>query len=386
MIRRPPRSTLFPYTTLFRSEALEAELRHELQEPLASDGPPRDLRVEVAQHHLGQARVGTDDRDQRFIRPSGLVEFHDRDLQAFLVHLARLGREHVPADVRRVASRGEEVDALLAAEDRRADRDVVEMARREPGIVRDQDVARPERLERARGQEVLHRERHGVDVPGRACHRLGDHEAATVEDAGREVARLAHDRGEGRSLERRGLLIDDADEALPADLEGDRVCWSGGREAGFGRGWPERGAAWFRTPGLARRAASVLHDLISTMMASPVSTRVRAPGPITAVDSRSSTIAGPVNLIPAGRAERSYTGVSTKPPLSAKYALRVPLIGLIGRAEPRRASLRPPPAKAGLTDPATTARPGSARDVNAIFGSGPATVTRQFSASIGTPC
>src|SRR5947209_10650917 len=26
MIRRPPRSTLFPYTTLFRSEAAEAEL------------------------------------------------------------------------------------------------------------------------------------------------------------------------------------------------------------------------------------------------------------------------------------------------------------------------------------------------------------------------
>src|SRR5690242_21419008 len=27
MIRRPPRSTLFPYTTLFRSQALEVELR-----------------------------------------------------------------------------------------------------------------------------------------------------------------------------------------------------------------------------------------------------------------------------------------------------------------------------------------------------------------------
>src|SRR2546422_7180704 len=34
MIRRPPRSTLFPYTTLFRSAA--ADLPH----PLARDGPP----------------------------------------------------------------------------------------------------------------------------------------------------------------------------------------------------------------------------------------------------------------------------------------------------------------------------------------------------------
>src|SRR3712207_6941217 len=28
MIRRPPRSTLFPYTTLFRSDVLDAQVRH----------------------------------------------------------------------------------------------------------------------------------------------------------------------------------------------------------------------------------------------------------------------------------------------------------------------------------------------------------------------
>ena len=107
--------------------------------------------MEVAQHHLGQARVRADDRDQRLVGPPSLVELHDRDLQAFLVHLARLGREHVPADVRRVAGRGEEGNALLTPENRRADGDVVQMARREPGVVRDQDVARPERLERVCG-------------------------------------------------------------------------------------------------------------------------------------------------------------------------------------------------------------------------------------------
>src|SRR5256886_3250607 len=35
MIRRPPRSTLFPYTTLFRSHALALKLPHEVLEPLA---------------------------------------------------------------------------------------------------------------------------------------------------------------------------------------------------------------------------------------------------------------------------------------------------------------------------------------------------------------
>src|SRR3712207_9539768 len=33
MIRRPPRSTLFPYTTLFRSRALEHRVEHRLGEP-----------------------------------------------------------------------------------------------------------------------------------------------------------------------------------------------------------------------------------------------------------------------------------------------------------------------------------------------------------------
>src|SRR3712207_6905508 len=39
MIRRPPRSTLFPYTTLFRSEAVAGSL---LREPRADDPVPRD--------------------------------------------------------------------------------------------------------------------------------------------------------------------------------------------------------------------------------------------------------------------------------------------------------------------------------------------------------
>src|SRR5258708_9626670 len=44
MIRRPPRSTLFPYTTLFRSHAfrVEAALEHDLR-PL----PPREQRLHV---------------------------------------------------------------------------------------------------------------------------------------------------------------------------------------------------------------------------------------------------------------------------------------------------------------------------------------------------
>src|SRR5256885_12498572 len=50
MIRRPPRSTLFPYTTLFRS----ARALHALQE--IARVPLAGLQVEVAEH--GASKVG----------------------------------------------------------------------------------------------------------------------------------------------------------------------------------------------------------------------------------------------------------------------------------------------------------------------------------------
>src|SRR3712207_8355945 len=47
MIRRPPRSTLFPYTTLFRSER-----RHDVEH-----GHPLDLLGVVEAHPVGDARA-----------------------------------------------------------------------------------------------------------------------------------------------------------------------------------------------------------------------------------------------------------------------------------------------------------------------------------------
>src|SRR2546430_14444785 len=57
MIRRPPRSTLFPYTTLFRSKLADVQLRDQpTVEPLPGEcerlaprveRPPRDREVQV---------------------------------------------------------------------------------------------------------------------------------------------------------------------------------------------------------------------------------------------------------------------------------------------------------------------------------------------------
>src|SRR5258708_11264456 len=51
MIRRPPRSTLFPYTTLFRSRLVRRSVRIG-----ASQGGPRagDIRIARREGHLGR--------------------------------------------------------------------------------------------------------------------------------------------------------------------------------------------------------------------------------------------------------------------------------------------------------------------------------------------
>src|SRR5256886_16410119 len=49
MIRRPPRSTLFPYTTLFRSgQAAPAQLRGDADRALTAPGVPDDIVLREA--------------------------------------------------------------------------------------------------------------------------------------------------------------------------------------------------------------------------------------------------------------------------------------------------------------------------------------------------
>src|ERR1039458_10822112 len=57
MIRRPPRSTLFPYTTLFRSEQLSARFREIVLTFDAAPEMPRELPVGWLQLELAGAVV-----------------------------------------------------------------------------------------------------------------------------------------------------------------------------------------------------------------------------------------------------------------------------------------------------------------------------------------
>src|SRR2546425_13283625 len=60
MIRRPPRSTLFPYTTLFRSPLALAQAREEREDGLERGGAGRPLaraQLEVLAHAHGREEL-----------------------------------------------------------------------------------------------------------------------------------------------------------------------------------------------------------------------------------------------------------------------------------------------------------------------------------------
>src|SRR3712207_7420250 len=79
MIRRPPRSTLFPYTTLFRSKRLRRQLEAVLDARLDGDG-----RAARERHHLGITHpVGCRDEDLR-------SEEHTSELQSRQYLVCRL--------------------------------------------------------------------------------------------------------------------------------------------------------------------------------------------------------------------------------------------------------------------------------------------------------
>src|SRR3712207_8821880 len=66
MIRRPPRSTLFPYTTLFRSKLHGAQGRGDVADPF--EGHQDAPVLEGLKGRTGQAGVGHADGDRKSTR------------------------------------------------------------------------------------------------------------------------------------------------------------------------------------------------------------------------------------------------------------------------------------------------------------------------------
>src|SRR2546422_5298390 len=66
MIRRPPRSTLFPYTTLFRSRA---------HQPLAAEGAVEQQRQPHAERQLEDGRPERDRKSTRLNSSHGYISY-----------------------------------------------------------------------------------------------------------------------------------------------------------------------------------------------------------------------------------------------------------------------------------------------------------------------
>src|SRR2546423_3611543 len=73
MIRRPPRSTLFPYTTLFRSEAGDADL---LLHVVDASDPAMPDQLAVTREVLGE--IGADQTSWLLLNKIDRVDAHGR--------------------------------------------------------------------------------------------------------------------------------------------------------------------------------------------------------------------------------------------------------------------------------------------------------------------
>src|SRR2546425_9621597 len=81
MIRRPPRSTLFPYTTLFRSQPPHD---HQRDYDHTGDGDPEAQRIVDERHATEVHTVDPGDHDQR------RSEEHTSELQSLAYLVCRL--------------------------------------------------------------------------------------------------------------------------------------------------------------------------------------------------------------------------------------------------------------------------------------------------------
>ena len=129
------------------------------EQPLGAEGIGGDEGVDVAQHLFALPHVLGDQRQQVVVRHARAIQHHRRDLDAFLVDLARPQAVLGAADVADMADRAGQRHQRAVAEHRRDHGDVEQMPGAQPRIVGDQHVAGLQRLGRELFQQRLHRAR-----------------------------------------------------------------------------------------------------------------------------------------------------------------------------------------------------------------------------------
>src|SRR6516165_1152872 len=150
--------------------------------------------------------------------------------------------------------------------------------------------------------EVRDGRRHGVDMAGRAGDGLRQHPPLAIEDAGRQVARLAHDGGKCRAQQCLRLLLDHGDEPVPHDLQLDVTDR-------LGHGFLPQLAAGLAVSTSALPASTQTSKLDEAKVEVPSST-MRT---------------GPLIEDPGGRSLLSNTGTQMRLPSAASNTLRSPI-------------------------------------------------------------
>ena len=207
-----------------RAEPVEigdAELVHHLDKAPAALVVARGQRVDVALDLQRLADIGAHDAHQILVEPSLARQRHQRDREPLLVDLPPVRPHAEPADIDDMHRAGEQPDRLAAQKRRADDRQIVQMAAGQPGVVGDVMVALAHRGEREGVEEMPDGGGHRVDMARRAGHRLRQHVAVAVEHAGRQIARFAHRGRERGAHQRLRLLLDDRDQPRPHDLHMD---------------------------------------------------------------------------------------------------------------------------------------------------------------------
>ena len=232
----------------------DTELIHHLDQAAAALVVAGGERVDIALDLQRLAHIGAQDAQQVVVHLAFARQRHQRDREPLLEHLPSIGPHAETADIDDMDGAGEQADRLAAQKGRADHGQIVQMAAGQPRIIGDVMVALLHRRERKGVEEMLDRGGHRIDVAGGAGHRLGQHGSVAVEDAGREVAGLAHrgrERGAHQGLR---LFLDHGDQARPHDLQMD--LRQGGIRAGLHRKDPRlpASAQWHCMSGEAEGA------------------------------------------------------------------------------------------------------------------------------------
>ena len=206
-----------------RFQPVEPILFEQCLQSAAADVVGDELGADIAQHLVRHADVGAHEVEHGLVQPACVEQLEDGDLQPLLVHVLRFERRHAPAHVEVVDDAQGVADDAIAMKDRGGDGDVDQVAARNPGIVGDDDVTRLEAVGRVLRDEVAQHLGDDAEEPRGGDGRVGQHLRVGIEQGAAEVVILLHRRGIGRAHQPGRRLVDDRDQAVPQDLDGDRV-------------------------------------------------------------------------------------------------------------------------------------------------------------------